>query len=242
MTDSLEPLTKVKVTAVPVPDYLIRYYHWAYVAPSAIRFWDHHFLVQLILFGQYKRLKDRTRMLLRQGPTGHLLQIACVYGSLSHDLLDDLQDNESLTVLDVVAEQLLQVQRKNSHPHKHHRLRLLQADSQNIPCPSAHYSKTLLFFLLHEQPEPVRRQTVAEALRVLQPNGLLIIVDYHRPARLHPLRPLVALVFRFLEPFAHDLWAHHLDSWLYQEFPEIQIQKTTHFAGLYQILQIRKSS
>ena len=48
---------------------------------------------------------------------------------------------------------------------------------------SATYDRALLFFLLHEQPEHVRRATLAEALRVVKPGGRVVIVDYHRPHR-----------------------------------------------------------
>ena len=32
-----------------------------------------------------------------------------------------------------------------------------------------------------------------------------MFVDYHRPQRWHPLAPVMALVFRWLEPFAPSL-------------------------------------
>ena len=63
------------------------------------------------------------------------------------------------------------------------RVALLQGDSSALACPDASYDQVLLFFLLHEQPEAVRRATLAEALRVVRPGGKIVIVDYHRPVR-----------------------------------------------------------
>ena len=70
------------------------------------------------------------------------------------------------------------------------RVALMQGDSSSLACPDASYDQVLLFFLLHEQPEQVRRATLAEAMRVVKPGGKIVIVDYHRPVRWHPLRLL----------------------------------------------------
>ena len=51
------------------------------------------------------------------------------------------------------------------------RVGLIQGDSAALDMPSASYDRALVFFLLHEQPEDVRRRTLAEALRVVKPAG-----------------------------------------------------------------------
>ena len=84
---------------------------------------------------------------------------------------------------------------------------LLHGDSAALDLPDASYDRALLFFLLHEQPEDVRRATLAEALRMVKPGGA------HRdrrlppaPARCNPLFLPMAGVLSTLEPFAMDLW------------------------------------
>jgi len=42
---------------------------------------------------------------------------------------------------------------------------------------NASFDDTVVFFLLHEQPEDVRRKTIAEAIRVTKPGGRIIFVD-----------------------------------------------------------------
>jgi ubiquinone/menaquinone biosynthesis C-methylase UbiE len=84
----------------------------------------------------------------------------------------------------------------------------------------------------------VRKQTIAEALRVVKPGGKLVIVDYHRPAYLHPLRHLLQPVLRVLEPYALDLWDHEIGKWLPSLLRPTQVRKTTFYGGLYQKLVI----
>ncbi len=233
MTVSKEPPDR---KSIEIPDYLSRYYLWAYVSRRAIQFWDHGILVQLILFGQYSRLKRHVRTIFSPQP-GSVLQIACVYGSLTADLIADLQASETLTLVDVVPDQLLKTKSKTND----HRLKTILADSSDLPCLQDHFDKVLLFFLLHEQPRDVREKTIREALRVLRSDGLLVIVDYDRPIKWHPCRPILSLIFSWLEPFARDLWTQDLSSWIRSIDAEVTITRTSVFKGVYQVLEIRKS-
>ena len=54
--------------------------------------------------------------------------------------------------------------------------------------------------MLHEQPESVRRRTLAEAIRVVKPGGKIVIVDYHCPSPWHPLAYCMGSLLRRLEP------------------------------------------
>ena len=219
-----------------LPDYLLKYYRWAYIAPMALRFWDHEGLVDLILFHQYRRLRDLARTALRQGPGGDLLQIACVYGSLSACLVDDLAPAARLHVVDVVPEQLRHLAAKlPAHAAVLHR-----NDSRYLAFADASFARVLIFFLLHEQPAAVRLATLREALRVLRHGGRLVIVDFHRPRRWHPLRPLQWLIFHLFEPFARDLWVQELIPLLRQIDPSLRIEQELICAGLYQSLIIDK--
>ena len=100
------------------------------------------------------------------------------------------------------------------------------------------YPADLLFFLLHEQPEEVRRATLAEALRVVKPGGKIVIVDYHRPRGWHPLRGLMAQVLARLEPYALDLWRRELTAWMPSPLSP-SVRKDTYFGDLYQRMVIQ---
>jgi hypothetical protein len=65
-----------------------------------------------------------------------------------------------------------------------------------------------------------------------------VLVDYHLPRRLHPLRYLFRPVLKALEPFALDLWRHDITEWLPEGIGAEQIRKQTYFGGLYQKIVI----
>lgn len=212
-------------TATPtVPEYLISTYWWAYVSPKAIRFFERPWLANLILWGNYRRLGDAALAALGAQLEGSTLQIACVYGDLTPRIAAALPSGASLTVVDVVQGQLDNLRRKLPSAQKGRSLQLQLANSASLPFASACFSRALLFFLLHEMPEDVRRATLSEALRVLRPGGRLVIVDYHKPAPWHPLRLPMAGVLKTLEPFAMDLWNHRLETWLPQAKPQAAAQ------------------
>ena len=221
--------------AVPVPGYLERVYWWAYVRPGAVKLFERQWLVNLILWGNFGRLRDAALDALGPRLDGRTLQIACVYGDLTDRLRRRLTPGGSLDVVDVLRVQLENLGRKLPGDP---RVGLVQGDSSALDIASGSYDRALLFFLLHEQPEEVRRRTLAEALRILKPGGRLVIVDYHRPRRTHPLYLPMAAILKTLEPFAFDLWRHPMSQWL----PEnTSMEKTTLFGGLYQVLELRKA-
>jgi ubiquinone/menaquinone biosynthesis C-methylase UbiE len=231
--EAAAPVLPGPVAASRVPGYLDQTYWWAYVHPKAVRFFEREWLVNLILFGNYKRLCDAALAELGEPVRGRTLQVACVYGDLTPRLRERLAPEARLDVLDVLPIQLRNLAAKMPRDE---RVALLQGDSSALACPDASYDQVLLFFLLHEQPEPVRRATLAEALRVVKPGGKVVIVDYHRPGGVHPLRPLMRQVFKHLEPFAMDLWDHSLLEFLPAGVQPASVAKSTWFGGLYQKL------
>ncbi|MBC5766024.1 rhodoquinone biosynthesis methyltransferase RquA [Ramlibacter albus] len=223
--------------ALGVPQYLDQTYWWAYVHPNAVSTFEREWLVNLILFGNYARLRDAALADLGAAVEGRTLQVACVYGNLTPKLRERLAPDASLDVVDILPIQLRNLAAKLPRDQ---RVALLHGDSAALACPDASYDQVLLFFLLHEQPEAVRRATLAEAVRVLRPGGRIVVVDYHRPRPWHPLKLLMTGIFRKLEPFASDLWAHEVSEFLPAGARVELRSKHTYFGGLYQKLVLVK--
>ncbi len=218
-----------------VPGYLEKDYWWAYVHPNAVRVFERQWLVNAILWGNFSRLRDSALDALGYPVRGRSLQIACVYGDLTVNLADRLDAGASLDVVDVLEVQLKNLRRKLSGRQG---ISLLQRDSSDLQLADGSYDQVLLFFLLHEQPEDVRRRTLAEAVRVVKPGGKIVVVDYHRPHRLHPLYYLFKPVLARLEPYALDLWRQDIEAWLPGSMPVSTRRHQTFFGGLYQQLTL----
>ena len=219
---------------VAIPSYLRHTYWWAYVHPLAVRLFERQWLVNLILWGNFAKLRDAALDALGGPLAGRTLQVACVYGDLTARLAGRLDRDARLDVVDVLPIQLANLARKLPADAP---VRLVHANSAALPLDSAAYERALLFFLLHEQPAAVRRATLAEALRVVRPGGRIVIVDYHLPGARHPLYAPMAAVLRLLEPYALDLWREEIAA----SFPphaRPQLRKQTAFGGLYQIVTI----
>jgi ubiquinone/menaquinone biosynthesis C-methylase UbiE len=218
---------------VPVPKYLSDTYWWAYLHPNAVRLFERQWLVNVILWGNFARLRDLALDELGDPLKGRTLQVACVYGDFTPRLAQRLASGAKLEVVDVAPVQLENLARKLRGGN---RVALLHQDSTRLEAPDAHYDQTVRFFLLHEQPAESRARTLAEALRVTKPGGKLVVVDYHNPVRFSPMRLIMQLILRRLEPFALDLWEHELSHWLPRDRPPSQVRKETYFGGLYQKL------
>jgi ubiquinone/menaquinone biosynthesis C-methylase UbiE len=217
---------------LPVPAYLEEFYWWAYVHPWAVRTFERDWLVNLILFGNYARLRDAALAEVGYPATGRTLQVACVYGDLTVRLSKQIAEDGALDVVDVMPIQLQNLARKLARGS---RTRLLHRDSTALGIPDATYDQVLIFFLLHEQPLSVRRRTLAEAIRVVKPGGKIILIDYHRPhGWWPPLRWAMGALLRRLEPFALDLWQSEIAEFLPAGIRLGPGRKEASFGGLYQ--------
>lgn len=69
-----------------------------------------------------------------------------------------------------------------------------------LPFPEASFNAVLLSLALHEHSEEDRSRMLAEALRVLEPDGHLVLVEYSRPAQTYLHIPW--LVIQLIENLA----------------------------------------
>jgi ubiquinone/menaquinone biosynthesis C-methylase UbiE len=221
-----------KVAPPPIPDYLQDTYWWAYLHPKSFYFFEREWVVNLILWGNMKKLTQAVLDEMDLQPNSRLLQVACVYGDFSNKLASHLGQTQSrLDLVDVAPIQLSNAEKKLSGQDNvsfHHQ------DSSSLTFPDASFDETVVFFLLHEQPEDVRRKTVAEAIRVTKAGGRIIFVDYHGPRKSNPMRYVMKPILATLEPFAMDLWREELPAYMPESIKAEQIRSEFYFGGLYQ--------
>lgn len=214
-----------------VPEYLQETYWWAYLHPRAVKFFEHQWIVNLILWGNFARLRDSALDELGEVISGRTLQVACVYGDFTGKLANRLAPGARLDVVDVANIQVENLNRKlgnrpNVFPDRQ--------DASSLSFADDSFDQVVVFFLLHELPADVRTRTVAEVLRVVKPGGKAVFVDYHRPVWQHPHRYLMRPVLKTLEPFALDLWKTEIADWVSEADTPAAIDKVTYFGGLYQ--------
>lgn len=220
-----------------IPDYLRDTYWWAYLHPRAIWFFEREWVVNLILWGNMKKLTDAVldETDLEQG--SNVLQVACVYGDFSNRLASHLNTTDSkLSIIDVAPIQLRNAEKKLNGQNN---VSVRHQDSTCMLYPDDSFEQTVVFFLLHEQPEDARRKTIAEAIRVTRPGGRVIFVDYHGPERANPMRYVMKPVLSLLEPFAMALWRDELPTFLPAEIKPEQISSEFYFGGLYQKVMLQ---
>jgi ubiquinone/menaquinone biosynthesis C-methylase UbiE len=215
-----------------IPAYLEDTYWWAYLRPRSIWLFEREWLVNLILWGNMHRLTDAVLDEMDCKTHSAVLQVACVYGDFSNRLAAHLRNSGSrLHILDIAPIQLRNAGDKLEH---HDNVSLHHQDSSKLEFTSGKFDQTVVFFLLHEQPQDVRRKTIAEAIRVTRPGGKVVFVDYHGPRRTNPLRYVMRPVLHWLEPFALDLWRTQLRHYLPEHIAPQQVSSTFYFGGLYQ--------
>lgn len=224
-------------TSPEIPEYLQKTYWWAYLHPRSVRFFEHQWVVNAILWGNFARLRNAALNEMGRALTGRTLQVACVYGDFTPKLAQRLAPAARLDVIDVAPIQLDNLRRKiNGNP----KVFLAHQNAAALAYDDQRFDQVVVFFLLHELPSEVRAKTLREVLRVVKPGGKVVFVDYHRPVRMHPHRYLMRPILKTLEPFALDLWDREITDWVPDDYQPRQVRKSTYFGGLYQkVVMIR---
>ena len=98
--------------AAPIPAYLYETYWWAYVHPKAVRLFERQWLVNLILWGNFAKLRDAALAELGETLPGRTLQVACVYGDFTPRLAERVTEGAGFDVVDVLPIQLANLRHK----------------------------------------------------------------------------------------------------------------------------------
>jgi ubiquinone/menaquinone biosynthesis C-methylase UbiE len=213
-----------------IPEYLAKTYTWAYLSRRTMPWLDRPAVVSAILWGNAGRLMRSS--ISHFSPGERVLQAACVYGTYSPQLAEQVGGAGELTVTDVAAVQLDNVAPKLA-PFKHVRLHRGDLSRGHTGVEAGSMDAVACFFLLHEVPSAHRRRIVEALLDSVRIGGRVVFTDYHRMNAWNPLRPVMAIVFKTLEPYANSLLDQSLES-ISPRCESFRFEKRTLFGGLYQ--------
>jgi ubiquinone/menaquinone biosynthesis C-methylase UbiE len=248
MTSDLLPALRsdslVHDPPVELPDYLRRYYAWAYVWPFSVWFFDHQPIINAILFGNYRRIMRHTLRLMEPKSAGRTLQIAAVYGELTPTLVTHGIDD--LHLIDAAPIQLESVRAKLAAIGKSACIERMVAEALHYGDRS--FDTALMFLLLHEMPPRARRAALTEAIRVLRPGGRFVIAEYGECRKRHffhrfwPMRWILTKA----EPFLGGFWSDDLFAVLRECAASLgrRIELDEHvdvFGGFYRVMRYRVS-
>ena len=228
-----------------VPEYLARYYWWAYLWPRGIWLFDHQPVINAILFGQYDKLLNKTLAQVETRSGARLLQLTCVYGKLTPSLL--AVTGGDVHLCDVADGQLQLARRKTRHLAA--RCPLTRMNAECLGYANEAFDQVIVFFLLHEMPAEARRRTYAEIARVVRFGGSVLITEYAPTPRQHSLYRFAP--FRWLlgtlEPFLPGFWQEDVAAMLacalrengkaLNDEPHIEYV----FAGFYRVMRFNVS-
>jgi hypothetical protein len=99
-----------------IPRYLEDTYWWAYLHPRSVWIFEREWLVNLILWGNMRRLTQSVLDDLACEENSSVLQVACVYGDFSNRLAAHLGPSQSrLHLVDIAPIQPQRRASSNSH-------------------------------------------------------------------------------------------------------------------------------
>ena len=227
-----EPDISLQMREDEVLPYMKEVYDWAYVNPAYVEQLDRNLVVRVLLFFNDQRMMRA--YLGKIKPGSKVWQVAHVYGDLVRKAAQKTGTDGAFWLSDATPIQVEHAHRKlDDLPQA----AIWHADAAHFIAPEAP-DLICSFFLLHEVPEAKKREIVNNMLAQMPKDGEALFVDYHRPAIWQPIRWILLLVNRWLEPFAEAMWHNEISS--YASNPDDFIwEKRTIFGGVYQILSVR---
>lgn len=200
-------------------------------------------IISAILLFQYTRLVSAiTAGLERSDLRGKdVLITSCAFGNVIPRVVGAAINAGARRVLvaDIIQNELDHARNKlRAWPGK---IEFLEDNATAMKQADGSVAANVMFFLLHELPNPLKAVALAEAGRLLAPGGKLYLAEFHRP-NLRVLRALSWTYFKTFEPWGLALWDTHDPVEQLQAMTGFSCERRTYFFGNFQVIVATKAA
>jgi ubiquinone/menaquinone biosynthesis C-methylase UbiE len=194
-------------------------------------------IISAILLFQYHRLVSKiVAELGRMDLRGRKVLItSCAFGNVIPRVVEAALDAgaERVLIVDIIRNELVHAQGKLGEYAD--RVELIEQDATAMRLADGVVAANIVFFLLHELPDPHKTRALAEARRTLAPGGKLLLAEFHEP-RPWVLRALSWTYFKVFEPLGLALWSTHDPLAVLARMGGWRCEQKTYFHGNFQVV------
>jgi ubiquinone/menaquinone biosynthesis C-methylase UbiE len=141
-------------------------------------------LAAVLTLGRDRALRERLAELARLAPGESVLDVGCGTGTLALVAKRRVGDAGTVSGVDASPDMIALATRKATRAGAAVTFR--PGAAERLPFPDASFDVVMATLMLHHLPAPIRRDFAREALRVLEPGGRILVVDFSAPSAHSP--------------------------------------------------------
>lgn len=126
--------------------------------------------------GKWRELRQRTATLARIQAGEQVLDVGCGTGTLALEVARHVGRAGRVTGIDPGTQQIARARAKAAR--RHVPIEFQTGVIEQLPFPDQTFDVVLSTLMMHHLPAPLKRQGLAEIVRVLKPGGRLVIADF----------------------------------------------------------------
>lgn len=214
----------------PVPPYLTVVYKTSYFKKFFSRLLQNEALASFLTCFRLNKLIRTVNDRIRQ--TDSVLQFGITSGALEREICLNLNGQNIYEIEDISPVQAA------TAGYKYASWSNTRTLVRDFTFPREHeirYDKVVVFFALHEMPDPRKKALMTRALNAVKEGGTAFFVDYAMPKAYNPLKYPVLLFNRVCEPFAESLMVNGIKAFA-GDADGFEWSEESFFGGLYKVV------
>jgi demethylmenaquinone methyltransferase / 2-methoxy-6-polyprenyl-1,4-benzoquinol methylase len=165
--------------------------------------WRYDFLNHFLSFGIDRMWRKRAiRIISSKYQNPHILDVATGTGDLAIAAMK--LNPAGITGIDISGNMLEMGREKIQKKHLAAKIKLLQADSENIPFGDNIFDVAMVAFGVRNFSDPLKG--LSEMKRVVREKGMIVVLEFSKPSGF-PFRPVYNFYFRNILPFFGKLFS-----------------------------------